>query len=201
MIDIQRLRQENQWRLDHEQKQLNPTQELKGGIYRNEAMVYLYYEKNKTFEYLAKATRLAVSTVKNYVLYKFIHLLDKAKELFNYAKKHYCYICKITFDNGKQWCKIGQSINPYDRAKNMKSSGWCNHQFKPNDVEMIKIIECKNETAAQNMEDCLRLGMTAINPDLYEKNDRLLNWEDDYPQRILKNIFVQMGLQQFAINE
>ena len=176
---------------------------------RNAAMVYLYEDKQTPFEFLANITGLAISTVKNYVRSKFAHLLNWAREIFAKAKNfvrtvaakgYYCYIDKITLYNGDIWCKIGQSTrDPKKRAQEIKTKGWQSGSIIPKSVEVIEIIECKNETSMTNMEDCLRLGMTAINPDNYKKHDRLLEWADNYPQRIMENPFVKMGLEQFAI--
>lgn len=174
---------------------------------RNAAMVFLHEDKGTPFEFLSEMTGLALSTVKNYVRSKFAHLLSWAREIFYKAKNiirkenqgFWCYIDKITMPDGQIWCKIGQtSQTPEKRACDMK---WVinGKKTKPVSVEILHIIECKTETAMTNMEDCLRLGMTAINPDKYCKKDRLLCWEDDYPQRILDNPFVKMGLEQFAI--
>lgn len=190
-------------------KKMDAMEELKGLKYRDEAMVYLYYEQDTPLEFLANATGLAYSTVKNYVKYKFKHLLERAKKLFRKAKNivrnslpngFYCYIDKITLCNGDVWCKIGQSTrDPEKRAQEIRSKGWRNGAIVPKSVKVMKIIKCKDETSMTNMEDCLRLGMTAINPSYFEKNDRLLDWGDDYPQRIMSNPFVKMGLEQFAV--
>lgn len=189
-------------------KNLDPMKELKGGIYRNEAMVYLYHECKMSFEALADATNLAYSTVKKYVLYMFRDALNFAKKIFSKIKNtvreitgrgYYCYIDKIVFSNGEQWCKIGQTTHhPNVRATQMRSRGWKGRY--PERIEIMEIIECKDEVSMTNMEDCLRIGMTALNPKKYQKNDRLLSWENDYPRRILDNPFVQMGLAQFAIH-
>lgn len=173
---------------------------------RNAAMVYLHFDNQTPFEFLANVTHLALSTVKNYVRSKFTHLLDWARKIFRKAKnivrnkadECWCYIDRITMWNGEVWCKIGQTTKtPEARAKNMY---WTvdGEKIRPVKVEVMHKIKCKDETSMTNMEDCLRLGMTAINPDKYCKNDRLLDWEDDYPQRILENEFVKMGLERFA---
>ena len=174
---------------------------------RNAAMVYLHEDNGTPFEFLAEMTGLALSTVRNYVRSKFAHLLEWARKIFRKAKNilrkeadaFWCYIDRITMRDGSVWCKIGQTTKtPEQRAKNLY---WTVHgeKIKPVKVEVMHRIQCKDETAMTNMEDCLRLGMTAINPEKYCKNDRLLCWEDDYPQRILNNAFVKMGLEQFAI--
>lgn len=189
-------------------KKIDPLTVLKGeqGIEtRNAAIVYLYEVKDYTVEMLAELTTLAKSTVKSYTS-KFRHLLDWAKEIFTKGKAlftegkevFWCYIDKITMPNGETWCKIGQTTQtPKERANGFH---WSinGKKVKPAAVEIQYAVQCKNATAMQNMEDCLRLGMTAINPDKYVKNDRLICWEDDYPQRIIENSFVQMGLSQFA---
>lgn len=190
-------------------KKMNPMEELHKAKYRDEAMVYLYYENSTPIEFLAEATGLAFSTVAKYVKYKFKHLLEKAKELFikakNFARNtlargYYCYIDKITLTNGEKWCKIGQTTrDPEIRAAEISSRGWKGGRIIPKSVDVVQIIECKDETAMTNMEDCLRLGMTAISPEDFEKNDRLLCWDSTYPDRIMNNPFVQMGLKQFAV--
>lgn len=192
-------------------KKMNPMDALKSHDcdLRNAAMVYLHEINDVSFDFLSDVTGLALSTVKNYVLYKFHHLLDYAKKLFTKAKNtirkvsargYFCYIDKITLRDGRIWCKIGQSTrDPEKRAQEIKSKGWRGGTIIPTKVEVMEVIECKDETSMTNMEDCLRLGMTAINPEKYEKNDRLLEWEDDYPQRILTNPFVKMGIEQFTI--
>ena len=190
-------------------KKLDPMAALKSKDtkLRNAAMVYLHEDNQTPFEFLAAATKLALSTVKTYVRSKFAHLLDWARSIFCKAKniirkkaeEFWCYIDRITMPNGEVWCKIGQTTQtPERRARGMF---WTQNgkKVKPEKVEVMHAIKCKDETAMTNMEDCLRLGMTAINPEMYKKNDRLLCWEDDYPQRILENDFVKMGLPQFAI--
>lgn len=173
---------------------------------RNAAIVYLHEEKDYDVSTLAELSHLAVSTIKNY-LRKFADLLEWAKEIFykgkTKAKKtaqyFWCYIDKITLEDGRVWCKIGQTTEatPEKRAKRFswKKDGIT---IKPACTQVYHKIACKNATAMQNMEDLLRIGMTEIDPDGYIKNDRLDSWEEDYPQRILENEFVRMGLAQFA---
>lgn len=190
-------------------KKLDPIDALKNPDckIRNAAMVYLHEDRQTPFEFLSKVTGLALSTVKNYVRSKFHHLLDWARTIFQKAKnlvyrtgeRFFCYIDKITMPNGEIWCKIGQTTtHPDIRARQIKSKGWAK-QGCPVSVEVINVFPCKDSPSMDMMENCLRTAMTQINPEKFCKNDRLLCWEDDYPQRIIDNPFVQMGLPQFCI--
>lgn len=173
---------------------------------RNAAMVYLHEDNKAPFEFLSEVTGLALSTVKNYVRSKFIHLLEWARKIFRKVKniirkeasQFLCYIDKVTMPDGQVWCKIGQTTRGAEqRAAEMqwKVNG---KKIKPSNVEVMATIECKDLASMDMMENCLRTSMTMINPDKFCKNDRLLCWEDDFPQRIISNPFVQMGLTQFA---
>ncbi len=166
---------------------------------RNEALVYLYYDCNVGIDELAKLTYLALSTVNSY-LYKFRKLLALARLHFNIIvedleENYYVYIDKVTMPNGETWCKIGQTTKtPEERASKFK---W--GQLKPAHVDIMHVIECKDFSAMNCLEDCLRIAMISLNPGKFCKEDRLLWWEDDYPERILNNPFVQMGIKEFAI--
>ena len=194
------------------EKKIDPMEALKSKDckLRNAAMVYLHEDRQVDFNFLSEITGLKLSTVVNYVRSKFCHLIEWAREIFLKGKAYiqkkikqkkdsfYVYIDKITMPNGEVWTKIGQtSTTPAKRAANFC---WSKNGQKiyPAKVEILWDCECKDATAMNNLEDCLRIGMTALQPDKFEKNDRLLYWEDDYPQRILKNDFVKMGLTQFA---
>lgn len=189
-------------------KKINPLNTLKGeeGLEtRNAAIVYLYNVREYTVESLAELTTLAKSTIKNY-LRKFANLLDWAKEIFVKGKniisekqeEFWCYIDQITLSDGTQWCKIGQTTQTPEKRASGFSWVINGKKEKPLSVSVRHAIKCKDATAMQNMEDCLRIGMTSIDPDGYIKNDRLNSWQDDYPQRILDNSFVKMGLAQFT---
>ena len=189
-------------------KKIDPIQALSSSDCktRNAAMVYLHEDRATPFEFLAEVTGLALSTVKNYVRSKFAHLLEWAREIFLKAKKiinraeeqFYCYIDKIILPNGSIWCKIGQTTKtPEQRAKGFY---WTidGKKTRPAKVEVQWSTKCKDLPSMDMMENCLRTAMTMINPEKFCKNDRLLCWENDYPQRILQNDFVKMGLTQFA---
>ena len=173
---------------------------------RNAAMVYLNIDKNVPFEFLARATGLAISTVKTYVHYKFINLLGWAREIFaktkNIVRKiashgYYCYIMRIKTNRG-YWTKIGQTTrDPQKRAEEILKKGCKTADYK--NVDVMDVIECPDETAMNNMEDCLRIGMTTLCPESFLKNDRLMAWESNYVEQIKNNPFVKMGLEQFAI--
>lgn len=189
-------------------KKINPLNTLRGeeGLEtRNAAIVYLYNVREYTIQSLAELTTLAQSTIRNYI-YKFAGLLDWAKKIFAKGKnivskkqeEFWCYIDKIIMPNGEVWCKIGQTTQTPAKRANGFSWSINGVKVKPLSVEIQHAIKCKDATSMQNMEDCLRLGMTAIDPDGYIKNDRLNSWQDDYPQRIFDNPFVKMGLVQFA---
>lgn len=49
-------------------------------------IVYLSEKKGESYEFIAKLTNYAVSTVRNYVR-KFAHLLEEACEMFKYSRK------------------------------------------------------------------------------------------------------------------
>lgn len=49
-------------------------------------IVYLSEKRGETYEFIAKLTNYAVSTVRNYVR-KFSHLLEEACEMFKYSRK------------------------------------------------------------------------------------------------------------------
>lgn len=53
---------------------------------RYRQVVYLYQKRGETCEFISQLTKLAVSTVRNYVR-KFAHLLEEACEMFKYSRK------------------------------------------------------------------------------------------------------------------
>lgn len=169
---------------------------------RNAAIVYLHHDKGYSATDIHKIVNLAVATLKSY-FYKFKHLLKWARDIFEEkiikkSKQYWVYIDKITMQDGSVLCKIGNTTqSPHKRAKQLK---WKvdGVTVKPASVEVKHAIECKDYTSMHNMEDCLRIGMTLIDPDGYIQNDRLNSWEEDYPIRILNNPFVRLGLEQFA---
>lgn len=175
---------------------------------RNGALVYLYHEHNYKPAKLATMCSLARTTIANYVR-KFWNLLSWAKEQFEKVHKvvqrkiktttkYLCYIMQIKTEYGDYWTKVGQTTqDPEKRAEQICKKGCKIADYEQ--VKVIKIIECPDETSMNNMEDCLRIGMTSIYPEAFEKNDRLLAWEDNYPKQILENNFVKMGLQEFSV--
>ena len=169
---------------------------------RNAAIVYLHHDKGYSATDIHKIVNLAVATLKSY-FYKFKHLLKWARDIFEEkivkkSKQYWVYIDKITMRDGTVLCKIGNTTqSPHKRAKQLK---WKvdGVTVKPASVEVKHVIECKDYTSMHNMEDCLRIGMTSIDPESFIQNDRLNSWEEDYPIRILNNPFVRLGLEQFA---
>ena len=169
---------------------------------RNGAIVYLYHDKGMSCEIIANLCGLAISTVKTYVK-KFINLLAWAREQFKEtckkftARNFYVYIDKVTMPNGETWCKIGQTTQtPNTRAKTFK---W--HDVRPSKVEVMRVFHCKDMIAMCNLEDLFRIAMTEINPAKFCKNDRLLVWDDSYPDLIVNNDLVQTRINQYVIKE
>lgn len=178
---------------------------------RNAALVYLYHDYDMMPSKLAQICSLARTTIASYVR-KFADLLDWAREKFQQVKKavrkvteekFYVYIDQIFMPNGEVWCKIGQSKRSAEqRVKDMCRDGWTvdgEKHVRPSSINIMHTIECKSASAMNCLEDCLRIAMVALNPDKFHKEDRLLCWEDDYPERILNNPFVQRGIKEFAI--
>lgn len=175
---------------------------------RNAALVYLYHDHDMMPSKLAQICNLARTTIASYVR-KFADLLDWAREKFHEKvqqvkkavrkiteEKFYVYIDQIFMPNGEIWCKIGQTTKtPEKRAANFKWEG----NIRPSHVNIMHVIECKSAAAMNCLEDCLRIAMVALDPSKFCKQDRLLCWEDDYPERILNNPYVQMGIKEFAI--
>lgn len=162
---------------------------------RNAALVYLNKDENLPATKLAEMCKLAASTIRK-ICKKFLNLLEWAREKFQKTYTgYYVYIDKITMADGSEWCKIGQTKrSPEERAKEFK---WCGR--KPVKIEVKKCFQCLNETAMNNLEDLLRVSMTFIHPEKFCKNDRLLCWEDDFPERICAHEFAQRGIMLFAI--
>ena len=96
---------------------------------RNAGLVFLYHEEGVKPAKLAQFCSLARTTIATYVR-NFYGLLDWAKEQFTKAKKkiasqYWVYIDKITLQNGKVWCKIGQTTTtPEKRAQQIKNNGF-----------------------------------------------------------------------------
>ena len=177
---------------------------------RNAALVFLYHDKKFMPKDLAKVCSLARTTIATYVK-KFKDLLEWARKQFKAAckkvsrkiaetTKFWVYIDKVTFKNGDVWCKIGQTIvTPEKLAQKIKYDGWKvnGETIKPQSVEVQWFAECKDETAMEIMENILRIAMIKLNPSKFQKNDRLLAWEDDYPERIYKNLQVKIEGQKY----
>ena len=176
---------------------------------RNAGLVYLYYDEDCTPSELAQFCSLARTTIATYVK-KFKNLLEWAREQFTTAcrkfnrkisekTRFWVYIDKVTLDSGETWCKIGQTTNtPEARAKQIKNKGWKvnGETIKPQSVEVQWLGECKDETTMEIMENILRIAMIKLNPSKFQKNDRLLAWEDDYPEKIYKNLQVKIEGQK-----
>ena len=166
---------------------------------RNAAIVYLHKDKGYTAEKIHNLITLSIATIKSY-FYKFKHLLSWARSMFKeqVSEQYWVYIENIIMPDMTEYCKIGHTTQtPRKRASQLK---WKENGkvVKPLAVNITNEILCKSKTAMQNLEDCLRIGMTAIDPDRYIPNDRLNSWQDDYPERIMSNPFVVMGMEQFA---
>lgn len=165
---------------------------------RNAAMVYLSADYDYSIDNLHELTNLALSTVRRYIK-KFAHLLEWARTIFYKLKRpkspfdteaFWVYIDKITMPNGETWCKIGQTTQtPKRRASNFKWGGIC-----PTNVEVKHAIKCKDFVSMEIMENVFRIAMIKINPNAFCKNDRLLEWQDDFVERILTNEIVQNEL-------
>lgn len=178
---------------------------------RQLAIVWFRYEQGSTpTELIALGCKLARATIKNY-FYKFANLLDDAIKIFvNDVKKvykrivkpqqHYwCYIDKITMPNGEIWTKIGQTTQtPEQRARNF-TWGEKDNKVKPAKVEIQARFNCRDEESMKTLENLLRYAMMSINPLKFEMNDRLLDYKDSYPDKIINHVCVQENLTNLTI--
>lgn len=163
---------------------------------RQMAIVWFHDKYNTTPEELCRmGCKLKSSTISNYFR-KFIDLLDAAVARFiDDAKKvyhriiktttHYwCYVDKITMPNGEVWTKIGQTTQTPQRRAQGFAWGPKDAKVKPTKVEIQACFDCKDEDSMTTLENLLRYAMMSIDPLKFEMNDRLLDYADDYPERI-----------------
>lgn len=159
---------------------------------RNMAMVYAHIDLKWQYSKISEYTSLAVSTIKNYVLYKYANLLNKARKFFDKISKsvkekintvinkneypigHCSYIIEYIKEDGNYaFLKIGKTKNINNRIpQHIREYGKTYGQLIPN-VKQIYYFEDEDDSLV--MESSLRKFYKAKEDCGYIKQDRFSN--------------------------
>lgn len=176
---------------------------------RQMAIVWFHAELDKTSSELHHmGCKLKPATISSYFK-RYANLLKDAIDYFVHniqtvvqqtTKKvkettYWCYINKITMPNGELWTKIGSSTNLNKRIKGYEWS-FEGVTIKPAKVEVKKTFQCKDESSMKFLERALRYALMDIDFYKFEENDRLLIYEEWYPEWITNHWRVQDVLTQ-----
>lgn len=107
---------------------------------RREQLIYLYHCNKETYGTIAKITRYAYNTVRQYVT-KFYHLLKRAIEKFS-PNKGKVYFVKWYDENGKLvYVKVGKTTRTVNqRMKELLNDYWVDGVRS---YKVERVVECK----------------------------------------------------------
>ena len=171
-------------------------------------ILFLHYECDWDVEDIIEAgCTICANNIKGFFT-RFYDRLSAAIELFGKGLKkikkvikqnltcYWCYIDKITMPNGEVWTKIGTTTRwPETRASEFswKING---KRVWPSKTEVVKRFNCKDYNSMITLENLLRYAMMSIDILKFEMNDRLLDYEDNYPELITNHPSVQTFLPE-----
>jgi hypothetical protein len=136
------------------------------------------------YDEIAKITRYAKSTVKNYVR-KFSDLLDKALDTFYhitqkakkefFGKRQLVYLFKFFDENGNLICsKVGTTTRLPEQRLKEELKYYQKHNIPVADAKMCSILDC-GELPAEGAESALRAYFIRRHPKTFCKNDRFFD--------------------------
>lgn len=177
-------------------------------------IVYLSEKKGESYEFIAKLTNYAVSTVRNYVR-KFAHLLEEACEMFKYSRKKkeqktaeerpqhpgiefVCpdiatkdsekfYLIRAFDANGKRiFSKVGTTIR--EMLTRMKEHLKAYEKLGIVKIVVDKVWDC-GDLPAEGFESWFRAWYIRRWPTKFNKNDRFFDVDFDLEEA--QRIFTQ----------
>lgn len=159
---------------------IDALQELNEPRLQHMQVVYLDY-CNFTYAEIAKITKYAISTVKNYVR-KFCHLLEEAKKTFKrvtatakktlIGKRELVYLFKFYDSKGALICsKVGTTTRLPEQRLKEEIRYYQKHNIPVALTEICSVIDCEG-LPAEGAESQTRAYFIRKHPKAFCKNDR-----------------------------